>query len=77
VQIYAKGNRVSQPQYGPGTVTEANSQHTVIDFDHHGLRRFVTNLVVLEKTTEPAPDRVKVTRRVKRPAAALAASGKT
>jgi len=55
--VYAKGDRVSQPQYGPGTVIDANARHTVIDFDQHGLRTFVTDMVTLETTTEPAPVR--------------------
>jgi hypothetical protein len=55
MRIYASGDRVTQPQYGPGTVTSANAQHTVIDFDGHGSRRFVTSMVMLEATTQPAP----------------------
>lgn len=51
----AKGDRVTQPQYGPGTVTEVNTHHTVIDFDAHGVHRFVTNRVSLSPTDIPAP----------------------
>jgi hypothetical protein len=50
-----KGDRVAHGQYGPGTVTELDIYHTVIDFDGHGLRRFVTNRVVLEPTLDPGP----------------------
>ena len=62
---YVKGDRVVQAQYGPGTLTEVNEHHTVIDFDQHGVHRFVTKLVVLESTAEPAPPRAKGTRRPK------------
>ena len=62
MRVYAKGDRVSQPQYGPGTVTGANEYHTTIDFDEHGPRTFVTRLVVLEPTKAPAPVRVKKAR---------------
>lgn len=55
MRAYAKGDRVTQPQYGPGTVTEVNDRHTVIDFDQHGLRTFATPLVRLEASDEPAP----------------------
>jgi hypothetical protein len=65
VRIYPKGARVAQPTYGPGTITDADTHHTVIDFDNHGLRKFVTNLVVLESTNEPAPERIKAARRAK------------
>ena len=50
-----KGDRVSQAQYGPGTITDLDTYHTVIDFDAHGPRRFLTNRVVLEPTSEPGP----------------------
>lgn len=51
----AIGDRVAHGHYGAGTVTELNIYHTVIDFDAHGLHRFVTNRVVLEQTTDPGP----------------------
>jgi len=50
-----KGDRVSQAQYGPGTITDLDIYHTVIDFDAHGPRRFATNRVVLEATLDPGP----------------------
>lgn len=50
-----KGDRVAHFQYGAGTVTDLDIYHTVIDFDGHGLRRFVTNRVVLERTEDPGP----------------------
>jgi hypothetical protein len=62
---FTKGDRVRQATYGPGTLTEVNEHHTVIDFDQHGTRRFVTRLVVLEATDEPAPPAAKGTRRLK------------
>lgn len=54
-----------QADYGSGTLTEVNEYHTVIDFDEHGVRKFVTRLVVLESTDEPAPARRKPVRRKK------------
>ncbi len=55
--IHAKGDRVVQANSGPGTVTDADDQHTIIDVDAHGTRVFSTRLVVLEPTSEPAPAR--------------------
>ena len=69
---YAKGDRVSHEQYGLGTLTDVNEYHTVIDFDDHGLRTFVTSLVHLEKTSSPAPVRAKAVRRSKKAAAPAA-----
>ena len=59
MRLFAKGDRVTQPNYGPGTVTEVNAYHTVIEFDQHGIRTFVTDRVMLEATNEPAPTRTK------------------
>ena len=52
---WSKGDRVTQPTYGAGTLVEVNEHHTVIDFDEHGRRTFATRLVVLQATNEPAP----------------------
>lgn len=64
-----KGARVSQPKYGPGTVTDSDGTHVVIDFDNHGPKRFVAAMVSLAPTSEPAPEKAKTTRRKKKVAA--------
>ena len=51
------GDRVTQANYGHGTITGADDHHTVIEFDEHGVRTFATSMVVLERTSEPAPAR--------------------
>lgn len=67
---YAVGDRVSQPQFGHGTITMANDRHTVIDFDEFGLRTFSTPLVRLERSSTPAPIKTPQQRRKKaKPAA--------
>ena len=60
---YSTGDRVSQLQYGDGTVTATNEYHTVIEFDAHGLRTFATPLVRLERSSTPAPIKPAKTRR--------------
>ena len=57
MKSWTKGDRVSQPTYGAGTLVEVNEHHTVIDFDEHGRRVFATRLVTLQATNEPAPAR--------------------
>jgi hypothetical protein len=57
MKSFGVGDRVVQADYGAGTVTAADARHTVIDFDLHGVRRFVTTMVSLTATTEPAPPR--------------------
>jgi hypothetical protein len=61
--MYSIGDRVSQSQYGDGTITVANDHHTVIDFDAHGSRTFATRLVRLERSTTLAPPKPVKTRR--------------
>jgi hypothetical protein len=60
---YTTGTRVSQGQYGPGTIIESNDHHTVIDFDEHGIHRFITMMVELKTSTVAAPAKKKKTRR--------------
>ncbi len=68
---FAVGDRVSQPQYGPGTITAVDESRTVIEFDEHGTRMFATSMVVLERSDAPAPVRAAKSRR-KPPAPAKA-----
>jgi len=62
---YKVGDRVTQANYGHGTITGADDHHTVIDFDEHGVRTFSSSMVVLQRTSEPAPARAGKTRRAK------------
>jgi hypothetical protein len=57
VRTYAIGDRVSQPQYGNGTIRLVDEHHTVIDFDDHGLRRFATAMVKLERSSTVEPEK--------------------
>ena len=66
---YSTGDRVSQAQYGDGTVTAANEYHTVVDFDAHGVRTFATPLVRLEPSATLAPPKPVKARRKARAAA--------
>ena len=63
---WSKGDRVSQPTYGAGTLVEVNEHHAVIDFDEHGRRVFATRLVVLQASSEPAPAKAARKRAVKK-----------
>jgi len=63
VRLFTIGDRVSQPQYGTGTVAASNEYHTTINFDEHGPRTFATPIVRLERSATVAPLRAKPTRR--------------
>jgi hypothetical protein len=55
VRQYAIGDRISQPQYGTGTIRLVDEYHTVIDFDDYGIRRFSTPMVKLESSSTVEP----------------------
>ena len=63
MRLYATGARVSQAQYGDGTVTSADEHHTRIEFDQHGPRTFSTVRVSLTPSDTPAPVKVAKTRK--------------
>jgi hypothetical protein len=60
---YKVGDRVTQANYGHGTITGADEHYTVIDFDEHGVKRFSSPMVVLERTSEPAPTKAPKSRK--------------
>jgi hypothetical protein len=67
MKLYSKGSRVVQTQYGSGTVTSSDERYTVIEFDHHGRRTFVTDMVTLGESNEPAPNQPEKKRRAAKP----------
>jgi len=78
VQVLDEGQAVRHDQYGMGVVTESNSERTTIDFDDHGMKKFVTSIWTAELIGE-APDRpLKKSRRGgrRKKTAALAAAAK-
>lgn len=64
MRLYSIGDRVSQAQYGDGTVSSSNEYHTKVEFDVHGPRTFASSRVVLTPSDTPAP--IKATTRRKR-----------
>jgi hypothetical protein len=70
MKLFPRGSRVVQPQYGAGTVTTSDERYTVIEFDLHGSRRFVTDMVALSASEVPAPDKPARARRRKASTAA-------
>lgn len=66
---YAVGDRVTQAQYGDGTIAAVDMYHTRIDFDTCGVRTFATDRVVLTPSTTAAPPKRAASRK-RRPAAA-------
>ena len=59
MNVIPEGQYVKHYRYGMGVVTESDTQQTSIDFDLHGLRRFVTTLMVVELSDLTPPPRVR------------------
>jgi hypothetical protein len=57
VQILVEGQTIKHEQYGIGTVTESNTERTTIDFEDHGLKKFVTAIWTAEVIGEPPTER--------------------
>jgi hypothetical protein len=75
-----QGAYIKHFQYGLGVVTESNSERTSIDFDLHGMKKFVTSILVVDAAegTPPKRRRAKKAKKVVSPApvAAMAAGAK-
>lgn len=52
-----EGAYISHFQYGLGVVTDSDSERTSIDFDLHGLKKFVTSLMVVTPAEGTPPKR--------------------
>jgi hypothetical protein len=76
-----EGAYIKHFQYGLGVVTESNSDRTSIDFDIHGMKKFVTSIMVVDPA-EGTPPKQRRAKKVKKvvvaavPASALAAGAK-
>ena len=57
MQILVEGQAIKHEQYGMGIVTESNNERTTIDFDDHGLKKFVTSMWVAELIGEPPTEK--------------------
>ncbi len=57
MRLFSNGKRVTQPSYGAGTIISTDERRTVIEFDEHGRKTFVTTMVSLEPSSTPAPAR--------------------
>jgi hypothetical protein len=49
------GARVVEPTYGLGSVIAVEDAYTRVQFDEHGVKKFLTNMSRLEPSNEPAP----------------------
>ena len=52
-----EGAYIKHFQYGLGVVTESDHDRTFIEFDLHGLKKFVTSIMVVEAAEGTPPKR--------------------
>ncbi|HKN61408.1 MAG TPA: hypothetical protein VJW93_09530 [Candidatus Acidoferrales bacterium] len=57
MQVLAEGQTVRHEQYGIGTVTESNPERTTIEFDNHGMKKFVTSIWTAQVIGEAPAER--------------------
>ena len=57
MQTLSEGQAIRHDQYGLGIVTESNTERTTIDFDNHGVKKFVTSIWSAELIGEPPAER--------------------
>ena len=48
MQVLGTGQQIKHAQYGLGVVAESDSERTLIEFDDHGRKLFVTSLMTAE-----------------------------
>ena len=68
------GSRVVEPTYGFGSVVAVEDNYTRVQFDEHGIKKFLTSLSRLEPSNEPAPAGLKAKVRKKRAPKKVAAA---
>jgi hypothetical protein len=71
------GARVVEPTYGLGSVIAVEDAYTRVQFDEHGVKKFLTSMSRLEPSSEPVPaglrgSKVRKKRAPKKAAAAAA-----
>jgi hypothetical protein len=71
VKALPEGQYIKHFQYGLGVITESDNDRTSIDFDLHGMKKFVTSIMVVE-LAEGTPPKRKRTKRAKKTVAAVA-----
>lgn len=66
MQVLSQGQQIKHSQYGLGVVTDSDTERTMIEFDDHGRKMFVTSLMTAELIGEAPVNPVKPKRRSSR-----------
>lgn len=74
MKVLPPGQYIKHGVYGFGTITEADAERTTIDFDEHGVKKFVTSMMVCELAGDAPPRPPRSKRRKKAVISATAKS---
>jgi hypothetical protein len=77
MKALSAAQRVTHDKYGLGVVTEADAEYTVIEFDEHGRKKFLTRLVTLQASDEPPPKRRRARKKTTKKTTTKAKADKT
>jgi hypothetical protein len=66
VQTLSQGQQIKHQQYGLGVVAESDSERTLVEFDDHGRKLFVTGLMTAELIGEAPANPTRAKRRTSR-----------
>jgi hypothetical protein len=66
MQILKQNQYLRHAQYGLGVVSQSNAERTTIDFEEHGVKKFVTELMQCELLAGAAPVRASVSKQKSR-----------
>ena len=65
MKALSEGLYIKHFQYGLGVITDSDSERTSIDFDLHGMKKFVTSIMVVEPAEGTPPKRSRAKRKKK------------
>ena len=66
MQALSQGQQIKHHQYGLGVVAESDSERTLIEFDDHGKKLFVTSIMTAELIGEAPANPTRTKRRTSR-----------
>ena len=66
MQALSTGQQIKHQQYGLGVVAESDSERTLVEFDDHGRKLFVTSLMTAELIGEAPANPTRAKRRSSR-----------
>jgi len=76
MQVLKQNQYLRHEQYGLGVVSESNAERTTIDFELHGVKKFVTELMKCQLLAGTAPARVSVAKvKARKPAGSRKTNG--